>query len=136
MFLLEWVKKLTGLSAWAGTTTLVVGVLVAVGGIAGWLREDALNDCNVKWELQIAKRSAALKEQVANAEIAMKSLELRLAEALREAEVSKANETKALEKQRENTPQTADCAKCRIPNERIWLRRNQTGRANSSDSGS
>ena len=129
---LEWVKKLTGLGSWAGMATLAVGLLVGVGGIAGWLREDALSDCNARWELEIAKRNASLRDAVSKAEIKLKGVELKLADALRDAEAAKISEAAALEKQRAETPQSADCSKCRVPNERIWLRRDRTGSARSS----
>ena len=120
--LLKWITNVTGLGAWTGGVTIMVGLLVAVGGIAGWLREDALSDCNARWKLELATRNSVLKDEVAAAAIKMKGLELKLAEALREADVAKENERIALEKQRETVPQTTDCLKCRVPNERLWRR--------------
>jgi hypothetical protein len=118
-----WFKKVTGLGQLTGVATILAGLMVGIGGLAAWLRDDAVKECNLGWELTHAKRTAGLKDQVEKQTLALKSLELKLTEAQADAERAREGEKVALEKQREAMPSTADCVKCRIPNERIWLRR-------------
>lgn len=129
---LEWVKKLLGIGGLAGSLTLVAGVLVLIGAISNWLRDDAIKDCNASWKLVLTQRTAKLQTEATANALRVKELEQKLSEALADADAAKQSEKVALEKQRESIPENPDCTKCRIPNERIWLRRDGKAAARSS----
>lgn len=123
---LSWVKRVTGLGSFAGVATILAGLVVGVGGLAAWLRDDAVRDCNAQWELEVTRRGAALRDAVAKQALQLKDAERKLTEALASAEAAKESERIALEKQRETIKSSKSCIECRIPNERIWLRRDRT----------
>ena len=112
-----------GFTKWAGAGTLVMGFLVGSSALAVWLRDDAIKDCNAAWELKIAKANNDLVTQLAAKQARITALEVRLAEGEAKASLEDIKRKEELEKQREQIALSKECDACRIPNERIWVRR-------------
>ncbi len=115
-----------------GPLTWLVGITMIFGGAATWLREDAISDTNQKWELKASQAA-----MVAHNAVAEKQLEIeRLSKKLIEKETQDAEKVKldleSLAKQSEEFPLSKECSLCLVPNERIWLRRNQDVAGKSS----
>lgn len=109
----------SGLLGWG---FLVGGSILALSASAHWLREDAFNDCNTAWELKVSKQNVELLASLAKRNGMILDLETKLFAMRERSEILAADNAKLLEKQREATPQTDDCKRCRVPNARIWLR--------------
>lgn len=120
-----WISEAIGLKKVFSVATIVAGVLVISSAAIGWLREDAVNDCNAQWELKLAKANGELKERLAKQEIAFADLQNKLRDVQVAEEASRNENLNLLEKQRETVPLSQACISCRIPNERIWVRRDK-----------
>jgi len=127
MLLLSWVKKLTGFGAWAGTATIVVGLVVAFSAAATWLREDAANDCDARWKLELSNLRAGALAAEAKQNRRIAELESKLGTKLSELEAVEKVKDDALDKQANSIPLSEACNVCRIPNESIWLREQPRG---------
>lgn len=118
---MSWIKGLLGFSqvGW------IIGILFAFAGAATWLREDGISSSNTQWELRLSQEAAKAHNEVQEKQLVIERLQKKLA--LKEAEdAAKAEADKvALEKQQADFPLSAECMRCRIPNERLWLRGNQ-----------
>lgn len=121
--ILDLLKKfIPGLGGLSGPVVWILGITFIAGGAATWLREDAINDTNAKWEAKAAQAALAAHNQVAEKQLEIERLEKTLALKEKEADVKAKEEAEALSKQAADFPLSADCLKCRIPNERIWVR--------------
>ena len=106
-------------------TQLTTYAAIALGATAAvdWLRTDARNDERAVIAAEYAKQNADLKDEVARrvkkSEDLQRILQATELEAARLADENKQH----LEKQRETVPLSQACTACRIPNERLWLRR-------------
>lgn len=122
MWIFSWISKALGLSRFAGTATFVAGLLIIISAAAAWIRDDAVNDCNVAWELKLVKEQEKLKNELAARGLKLKELEEKLLLALQREEQVTGENSKLLEKQRERIPLSEACNACRVPNERLWVR--------------
>ena len=124
------------LSSLTSPVVWVLGLVFVFGGAATWLREDAINDTNAKWELRVAQESLKANNAVQEKQLQVERLQKVLS--LREkADEEKANADKeVLEKQAASFPLSPDCMRCRVPNERIWVRGGQgvAGKSNGPSS--
>jgi hypothetical protein len=101
---------------------IVGGVLLAVGGAITWLREDAINDTNAKWELKASQAALAAHNEVQERQLLVEKLQRALAiKEIAENEKAKLDEAE-LAKQATDFPLSPECMRCRVPNERLWLR--------------
>jgi len=115
-------KSALGISKLTLPLMLLLGVVFVMSAAAAWMREDGIRDCTVQWELKLASETLSLKNRVLAAQQEHAALLGKLREAEDKlTEVQNANAT-TLAKQKEDFPLSADCSKCRIPNERIWVR--------------
>lgn len=106
-----------------GVLTAIGAVFLAVVSISAWLRDDAISDNNREWELKIAKRNQELHNKIGEQNLKLSELERKLLEADQALQAATELNRKALEKQRVSVPLSAACDACRIPNERLWLRK-------------
>jgi hypothetical protein len=105
-----------------GNVAIVGGVLLAVGGAITWLREDAINDTNAKWELKASQAALAAHNEVQERQLLVEKLQRALAiKEIAENEKAKLDEAE-LAKQATDFPLSPECMRCRVPNERLWLR--------------
>lgn len=120
--MLSTIMGFVGIKNLASPITWLVGISLIFGGAATWLREDAINDTNAKWELKLSQEALKAHNEVQEKQLVVEKLQAKLA--LKEIEdVAKAKEdAEALAKQAVDFPLSPDCLKCRIPNERIWVR--------------
>lgn len=101
---------------------IFMGIGLVFGGAATWLREDAINDTNAKWELKVAIAAIVSHNEVQERQLKIERLEKTLAlKEQEDVEKIKADQ-EALSKQAADFPLSGDCTRCRIPNERIWVR--------------
>lgn len=114
---------ITGTSGFFGIGTLILGIIVALAAAASWMREDALNDCNTQWELKLAKANQELHNKIGEKNLKITALEKKLLEVDAALAAAVDLNRRALEKQRETVPLSDACTACRVPNERLWLRR-------------
>ncbi len=115
-----------------GPLTWLVGITMIFGGAATWLREDAIADTNAKWEIKASQAALIAHNAVAEKQLEIERLTKKLVEK-ENADVEKAKlDIESLAKQSEEFPLSEECRKCSIPNERIWLRRNQDMAGKSS----
>lgn len=110
------IKKITTPLIFAGV------VLFGAAAAAAWMRDDAIQDCNMKWELRLTAETLALKTRAAEAQAAVDALATKLANTEAQLKEKHDAEKESLAHQKADFPLSADCAKCRVPNERIWLR--------------
>ena len=122
MWIISWFSAALGLKKFAGTATLVAGIVVVFSTATAWLRDDALKDCNAAWELKLVKESKDLAAKVAARESSLAEMSLKLKELQGEKESALGKYQQLLEKQRASVPLSKACSECRIPNERIWVR--------------
>ncbi len=115
-----------------GPLTWLLGIAMVFGGAATWLREDAISDTNAKWELKASQAAIAAHNAVAEKQLIIERLTQKLVEK-ENADVEKAKlDIENLAKQSEEFPLSKECSLCLVPNERIWLRRNQDVAGKSS----
>ncbi len=103
--------------------TTYAAILVAFSAAAGWLREDAKNDARseIRAEFQAANEKLLLEN--ANRQKKLDIVQKVLLTTEEEAARLQAENKTLLEKQREAVPLSEACNLCRVPNERLWLRR-------------
>lgn len=125
-------KFIPGIGGLSGPIVWILGITFVAGGAATWLREDAISDTNAKWEAKAAQAALAAHNQVAEKQLDIERLEKILALKEKEADEKVKADAEALSKQAADFPLSADCLKCRIPNERIWVRGTQGVASKSS----
>ena len=103
--------------------TILAAFLMASGAAANWLRDDARNDCNAAWEIKLGKANEAVLLELAARQKKLDDLQRILAATEGEAARLDSENRKLLEVQRASVPLSNACLACRIPNERLWLRR-------------
>lgn len=123
MWIVTWVSEALGLKKFLGTATIIAGVLVITSAAVAWLRDDATRDCNVQWELKVAKANQKLFDDIAMKAVLLQEVQEKLRVEKEAKEAALDQYRTALEKQRETIPLSKACTECRIPNERLWLRR-------------
>lgn len=119
-------KAAMGLKNLTGPLVWILGFIFISGGAITWLREDAINDTNAKWNLEVAKADATHKLEIGAKQIEVERLQTRLL--LKEkADDDKAREDQEyLDSQKAQFPLSPECSRCRVPNERIWVRGKQS----------
>lgn len=120
---LKWVSGLLGVSSWFGALTVVAGVVVAVTAAANWIKEDAVESCNVEWKGKLSAANVKLDKTVFDRSARIRELEEALAAKSSELALAEQRKESELENQRDKIPQSEACVACRIPNERLWLRK-------------
>lgn len=106
-----------------GVVTAIGAVFLAVVSISAYIRDDAISDNNREWELKIAKKNQELHNRIGEQNLKLMELEKKLVEADQALAAATDLNRKALEKQRVSIPLSEACTACRIPNERLWLRK-------------
>lgn len=122
MLILSKLKVLLGVTNLAGAATVVVGLVVALSAAAGWMREDAIKDCNAQWELKLAKANAELAKAVSLRDAQLTNLQEKLRLAQDAQAAAQVETSRVLELQREQIPLSEACMACRVPNEHLWVR--------------
>jgi hypothetical protein len=123
--MLEWLKwgaKITGLNSFTGTGTIILGLGVAMGAAASWLREDAKTACDAAWTLTLQSETEKLQKSELAKSKQIQALELKLAAKETEASVAAESAAHLMENQRDKIPLSDACNACRVPNARLWLR--------------
>lgn len=126
-----WGLGVTGLSS--PFLLLVVATGLAMAAAAAWMRDEALDKCNASWQIELALKNNEILALTRERDqmIAVKDREIAARMAAAE---SKAHEEAALLKEQANEfPLSLDCAKCRVPNERIWVRKSAAAPTASSN---
>jgi len=103
--------------------TFYAGVVLAFSAAAGWLREDAKNDARVEIRAEFSAMNETLLREAAARQKKLDDLQRVLQTTEEEAARLQGENSKLLEKQRETIPLSEACTQCRVPNERLWLRR-------------
>jgi len=106
-----------------GVLTAAGAVFLAIMSISAWIREDAIRDNDQAWELKIAKKNQELHNKVGEQNLKLAELERKLIEADQALAAATELNRRALEKQRVSVPLSEACTACRVPNERLWLRK-------------
>lgn len=122
-----WTWPLKGIGA-TGVAMAFLGQFVVMSVAAGWLREDGIEDTNRKWEKEIAKQNKGFEKVILERNTAITKLQTRLATLEEEATKVAAKEAEQLERQQDATELSAECRKCRIPNEWVWVRESTPAR--------
>ncbi len=115
-------KFIPGIGGLSGPVIWILGITFVAGGAATWLREDAIHDTNAKWEAKASQEALVAHNLVTEKQLEVERLQKTLAIKEKEADVKAKEETEALSKQAADFPLSPDCMRCRIPNERIWVR--------------
>jgi hypothetical protein len=102
--------------------TTYAGIALAATAALAWVREDAKRDALAEVQAEFQVQTAELKTQLAVKESKLKLLQNVLETTEKEAARLQSESKVVLEKQRETIPLSESCDKCRIPNERLWLR--------------
>lgn len=108
---------------WGAQLTTYAGVFLAATAALAWVREDAIRDTREAVKLEYAEQTIKLKDEVARRVKKSDDLQRILETTEKEAASLLAKNNELLEKQRETVPLSNACDQCRIPNERLWLRR-------------
>ncbi len=134
--MLEIIKLVFGKVLGLGNVAIVGGVLLAFGGAVTWLREDAIQDTNTKWELKAAQAAIVAHNEVQEKQLIVEKLQRQLAiKEMADNEKAKLDEAE-LAKQATDFPLSPECMRCRVPNERLWLRGTPAVAPKSSSIGS
>lgn len=115
-----------------GVLTAFGAFVLALGAISAWIRDDAVRDTNAAWELKIAKQNQELHNKIGEKNLKIQALEQKLVEVDNALAAAVDMNRKAVEKQRVSVPLSEACNACRVPNERLWLRK--PARVGESDS--
>ncbi len=115
-------KFIPGLGGLSGPVIWILGITFLAGGAATWLREDAINDTNAKWEAKASMAALAAHNEVTEKQLEVERLQKTLALKEKETDEKVKADAEALRQQAADFPLSADCMRCRIPNERIWVR--------------
>jgi len=123
-----------GLPKLSAGMVAILGGLFIFAGAATWLREDGISDTNAKWELKVSQAAIAAHNAVAEKQLEVERLQKKLA--LKEVEdAEKARmDAEVLAKQQADFPLSPECMRCRVPNERIWVRGGKGDGAKSQSS--
>lgn len=105
-----------------GTATVIVGTILVVGAAGAWIKDNAEESCNANWQVALSKAEKEFLTRTEKYATRIRELEKQTLET--EARVTAEVEQRLAEteRQREVTPLSADCDKCRIPNDWIWVR--------------
>lgn len=112
---------------WPGVAIAAVSIFVVGGGLLVLTHEDAVRTCNAKWELSISEANLKREKDVGDANERIRVLEQSLVKVIEERNALQVDQVKILEKQREATPLSEDCTRCRVPWGRVWVRRGSKG---------
>lgn len=110
------------LSSLTGPLVWLVGITFIFGGAATWLREDAINDTNSRWELRLSQEALKAHNEVQEKQLQLERVQKVLALKEKDDEEKLQKDREIVEKQKVDFPLSPECARCRIPNERIWVR--------------
>lgn len=113
------------LKALTGPIAILTGFALVFGGAATWLREDAIRDTDAKWELKLSQAELKAHNEVQEKQLAIERLQKTLAIKEKEGDEKAKADAEAIAKQAVDFPLSPDCLKCRIPNERLWVRRDE-----------
>ncbi len=119
---LGWVKDALGLRKLGGALTILAGVLVLGGAAIAFVRDEAVDKCNLEWKLKLSKEQEKLREKLAARDREVVSLQEQVKLSQEKEEDAIEAHKALLEKQREQVPLSEACTACRIPNERLWVR--------------
>ena len=103
--------------------TTYAGIFLAATAALAWVREDAVRDTREGLKLEFVEANAKLKDEVSRRVRKVEDLQRILEATEKEAALLLSKNQEMLEKQRETIPLSQACTACRIPNERLWLRR-------------
>lgn len=113
-----------------GILGLLTAFLLGSSAFGAWLRDEAIDKCNLEWKVKIDDANQALHNLIAAKDGKIKKLEDLLAEQDRTATLTALAASRELETQRANFALSDDCKRCRIPNARIWVRRSTPANTN------
>lgn len=122
---LNFLKGFLNIKALTGPFAILMGFGLVFGGAATWLREDAINDTNAKWELKLSQAELKAHNEVQEKQLSIERLQKTLALKEKEGDEKAKADAEAIAKQAVEFPLSPDCLKCRVPNERLWVRRNE-----------
>jgi len=105
---------------------ILAGLIFSFAGAATWLREDAINDTNQRWEAKIAVERIAAHNALAEKQLDLEKVQKQLALKEQDDENKRKNDQAEVEKQKVDFPLSPECMRCRVPNERIWVRGDKT----------
>ncbi len=133
--MIKMIKSVLGISKLTTPLLILGGIVFSCAAAAAWMREDALKDCNASWELKIASETLALKNRAIEAQAKVTELAAKLQETEEKLKEKHNVEAESLAHARTEFPLSDACAKCRVPNERIWVRTGKGSKLQSTPSG-
>ncbi len=120
--MLSKVLGILGLKMDFGPIAILLGVLFAFGGAATWLREDGISDTNKLWEAKASEAALKAHNEVQAKQLIVERLQKQLNAKEMADDAKRREDEVAVERQKVDYPLSPDCLKCRVPNERIWVR--------------
>jgi len=106
-----------------GVLTAFGAFVLALGAVSAWIRDDAVRDTNAAWELKLTKAAQELHNKVGERNLKIQALEQKLVEVDQALAAAVDLNRKVVEKQRASVPLSEACNACRVPNERLWMRK-------------
>jgi len=119
------VLEAMGIKSVGTPLVILAGLVFSFAGAATWLREDAISDTNLKWEAKIAVERIAAHNALAEKQLDLERVQKQLAQKEASDDAKRESEQHLVDQQKVDFPLSPECMRCRVPNERIWVRRDQ-----------